>query len=226
MSERVGTKSYGSKAGRPGLAEAEVARAADSLTRAGKRPTVAAVRKITGGSNATVARLLDGWWRAFSGRLAHGPAAFDRIPGALAHVAEALWLQTVSEARASAKQEFASDARVAERDKADLEVRSHVLSLREAEMEERVRKRETGYAELEGAVRSLTVLLRKEQASKEAAERQIMELKAKLEEASKRRPPGIARVTRDAGKPKRKRLSHSTPRKKPSKRRLPRRPKR
>jgi hypothetical protein len=219
MAEIPVTKSYGSSSGRPGLSEADVTRAADSLTRTGKRPTVAAVRKITGGSNATVARLLDAWWRVFSSRLAHGPAAFDRIPGALAHVAEALWLQTVSEARASARHEFASDARMVERDKADLEVRSHVLSLREAEMEERLRKREAGYAELEGAVRSLTVLLRKEQASRQAAERQIMELKAELEAASTRRRPRHARISRDSRKSSRKRPARSATRKKSAKKR-------
>jgi hypothetical protein len=156
-------------------------RAAEALLRAGKRPTVAAVRERTGGSNATVAPLLDAWWRSFSSRVAEGPAAFERIPSALAHVAEALWLQTLSEARARARHEATSATHQTEREKADLEVRSHVLTLREGELEERLRNREKGYAELESQVRSLTVMLSKEQANAASAERRLTTLQLELD---------------------------------------------
>jgi hypothetical protein len=156
-------------------------RAAEALLRAGKRPTVAAVRERTGGSNATVAPLLDAWWRSFSNRVAEGPAAFERIPSALAHVAEALWLQTLSEARARARHEATSATHQTEREKADLKVRSHVLTLREGELEERLRNREKGYAELESQVRSLTVMLRKEQANAASAVRRLTALQLELD---------------------------------------------
>jgi hypothetical protein len=174
-------RGYGRGPGRPGLTEIEVVRAAEALLRAGKRPTVAAVRERTGGSNATVAPLLDAWWRSFSSRVAEGPAAFERIPSALAHVAEALWLQTLSEARARARHEATSATHQTEREKADLEVRSHVLTLREGELEERLRNREKGYAELESQVRSLTVMLRKEQANAASAERRLTTLQLELD---------------------------------------------
>jgi septal ring factor EnvC (AmiA/AmiB activator) len=180
-------RGYGRGPGRPGVTEVEVIRAAEALLRAGKRPTVAAVRERTGGSNATVAPLLDAWWRSFSSRIAEGPAAFERIPGALAHVAEALWLQTLSEARARARQEATSAAHQTEREKADLEVRSHVLTLREGELEERLRSREKGYAELEAEVRALTVMLRKEQANTASAERRLTALQSELDGSKARR---------------------------------------
>jgi Plasmid replication region DNA-binding N-term len=178
----TGTKrSYGRGPGRPGVSEIEVVRAAEGLLREGKRPTVAAVRERTGGSNATVAPLLDVWWRSFGDRIAQGPAAFERIPGALAHVAEALWLQTLSEARVRARQEAVSTTQQTELDKADIEVRSHVLTLREGELEERLRRREKGCAELEAQVRALTVLLRKEQANTASAERRLTAIQAELD---------------------------------------------
>jgi hypothetical protein len=201
-------RSYGRGPGRRGISEIEVVRAAELLLREGKRPTVAAVRERTGGSNATVAPLLDAWWRSFSSRIAEGPPAFERIPSALAHVAEALWLHTLSEARGRAVQEMKSQSRQAEREKADLEVRSHVLTLREAELAERLQKSERSYAELEAQLRSLTVLLRKEQANTAAAERRFIATQAELEAVRtrvlarvrpKRRPRN--RTTRSSGEP-------------------------
>ncbi len=193
---------YGRGPGRPGLTEIDVVRAAETLLREGKRPTVAAVRERTGGSNATVAPLLDAWWRSFSSRIAEGPAAFERIPSPLAHVAEALWLQTLSEARARARQEASSATHQTEREKADLEVRSHVLSLREAELEERLQRRDKDQAELEAQVRSLTVILRKAQADAASAERRRAALQAELETLKTQAAALKARARRKPRKPK------------------------
>jgi len=209
-------RGYGRGPGRPGVSEVEVVRAAEALLREGKRPTVAAVRERTGGSNTTVAPLLDAWWRSFSNRIAEGPAAFERIPATLAHVAEALWLQTLSEARARARLEASSATRQTEREKADLEVRSHVLTLREGELEERLRSREKGYAELEAQVRSLTVLLRKEQANTASVERRLAALQTELDAinarvaAKKSRPRGSApkfKVSSPRARPRKKTAS-------------------
>jgi septal ring factor EnvC (AmiA/AmiB activator) len=212
-------RGYGRGPGRPGVTEIEVVRAAEALLREGKRPTVAAVRERTGGSNATVAPLLDAWWRSFGNRIAEGPAAFERIPSALAHVAEALWLQTLSAARARARQEATSAAHQTNREKADLEVRSHVLTLREGELEERLRNREKGYAELEAQVRALTVMLRKEQANSASAERRLTALQAELDgikRTAAAKKPIARRVVRKPKPPT------SRPKREPKARRAPR----
>ena len=70
----------------------------------------------------------------------------------------------------------------------DLEVRSHVLTLREAELEDRLRKSERDRAELEAQIRTLTVLLRKGQASTAAAERRLLLTQTELEAAKSRAP--------------------------------------
>jgi len=194
-------RGYGRGPGRPGLSEIEVARTAEALLREGKRPTVSAVRERTGGSNTTVAPLLDEWWRSFGRRVAEGPAAFERIPGALAHIAETLWLQTLSEARARARRDGSSAAQQTEREKANLEVRSHVLTLREAEFEERLRSREKGYAELEAQVRSLTLLLRKEHANAASVERRLATLQTELDAIHARAAAKKSRSTRRVREP-------------------------
>jgi uncharacterized coiled-coil protein SlyX len=217
-------RAYGRGPGRPGVADIEVVRAAEALLREGKRPTVAAVRERTGGSNGTIAPLLDAWWRSFSSRIAEGPAAFERIPSPLAHVAEALWLQTLSEARTRALKEASSAHHQTEREKADLEVRSHVLSLREAELEERLRRREMEHAELEAQVRTLSVALRKEQANSASADRRLAALQAELDGLKVKSAAKSPRVPRTRPKPRsltrRARASKKSPRRQGRKRKL------
>jgi len=112
----------------------DVELAADALLRAGERPTIERVReKIDRGSPNTINPILDAWWKRLASRLDAGPVALHRLPETVAHVAEALWMQALDEARRRADQEFSREARSALSAKQDLEVRSHVLTLREGE---------------------------------------------------------------------------------------------
>jgi hypothetical protein len=164
-----------------GVTQADVSRAADALLRVGERPTVERIRAAIGsGSPNTVGPLLDVWWKRLAGRLDSGPAAFHRLPESVAHVAEALWMQALEEGRRRALLEQHAHGGATAREKEWLEVRSHVLSLREAELEEKVRGRERAYSELEEQIRSLTLLLRKEQASRLAAEGRSARLEIEL----------------------------------------------
>jgi hypothetical protein len=67
------------------------------------------------------------------------PAALHRLPESIAHIAEALWMQALEEAKHRAVLEKRDSSRLAELDKQRLEVRSHVLSLREGELDSRLR---------------------------------------------------------------------------------------
>ena len=71
---------------------------------------------------------------------------------------------------------------------ADLEVRSHVLSLREGELESRLKDRERTQAMLETQLQELTTLLRKERATREAQARRVSFLEEQLL-AGKRETP-------------------------------------
>src|SRR5271155_5231140 len=86
----------------------------------------------------------------------------------------------------------------------NLEVRSHVLTLREGELDSRLRDRERTIDDLNLRLRELTTILRKEQATRESLSRQISALQAARRPSSKK-PQSKGFATR---KPK--------PRKRPS----------
>jgi hypothetical protein len=66
-------------------------------------------------------------------------------------------------------------------DQQQIELRSHVLTLREGELESRLRDRERDKAALEEQLKILTPLLRQEQATREAQSRRIADLETQLE---------------------------------------------
>jgi len=148
----------------------DVEQAADALLRAGERPTIEKIRaKLGSGSPNTINPLLDAWWKKLAARLDSGPAALHRLPEAVAHVAEALWMQALEEARRRAHQELRSADQAAASERQALEVRSHVLTLREGELESQLNDRARRIAGLESQVQALSGMLKKEQATLAAA---------------------------------------------------------
>jgi hypothetical protein len=164
-----------------GVSAGDVERAADALLRAGERPTIEKVREKLGtGSPNTINPLLDAWWKRLSARLDAGPAALHRLPESVAHAAEALWMQALDEGRRRAALEQHATTRALATDKQTLEVRSHVLSLRESELESRLRDREQRQTALEAQLQDLTTFLRKEQAMRGVQARRISALEDQL----------------------------------------------
>src|SRR5579863_2563835 len=160
-----------------GVRQADVSHAADTLLRSGERPTVEKIRACLGsGSPNTIGPLLDVWWKHLSARLDSGPAAFHRLPETVAHVAEALWMQALDEGRRRAQLELKSSQRAAADQQQNLEVRSHVLTLREGELDARLHERERTISELNLQLRELTLLLRKEQVTRDSLANRIREL--------------------------------------------------
>ncbi len=177
-----------------GISAGDVELAADALLREGDRPTIEKIRaKIGRGSPNTINPLLDAWWKRLASRLDAGPAAFHRLPESVAHVAEALWMQALDEGRRRAALEQRLAERAASADKQALEVRSHVLSLREGELDSRLKDRERTQAALESQLRELTLLLRKAEASRDAQVRRISDLEDQLLASAKRVPTTLAR---------------------------------
>src|ERR1700736_1472702 len=109
-----------------GVTTTDVKRTADSLLRAGERPTIDKIRERIGrGSPNTINPMLDAWWKNLSARLDAGPDALHRLPESVAHVAEALWMQALDEGRQRAMLELRSTQRSAAEQQQALEVRSH-----------------------------------------------------------------------------------------------------
>jgi hypothetical protein len=146
-----------------GVTAAEVERTADALLRAGERPTVEKIRaQLGGGSPNTITPLLDAWWKRLTARLDAGPAALHRLPEVVAHVAEALWLQALEAARERVGQERKKDTSALDERERRIEVQSYVLTLREAELEERVRESKKTIEALTRQVKELTTAVAKE----------------------------------------------------------------
>jgi Plasmid replication region DNA-binding N-term len=83
-----------------GVTQSDVSHAADSLLRAGMRPTNDKVRaKIGKSSLTTISPLLDSWWKTLSARLDSGPAALHRLPETVTHIAEALWMHALEQGK-------------------------------------------------------------------------------------------------------------------------------
>jgi hypothetical protein len=166
---------------RAGVSQSDVSHAADSLLRAGDRPTIEKIRtKLGRGSPNTINPMLDSWWKTLSARLDSGPAALHRLPETVAHIAEALWMQALEEGKRRATLEQRDGARVAELDKQRLELRSHVLTLREGELDSRLRDRDRTIEELNLRLGELTRLLQREQATRESQLQRITTLETRL----------------------------------------------
>lgn len=189
---------YGSR--RRGVTSADVERAADQVLRTGERPTVERIRANLGtGSPNTINPLLDAWWKRLANRLDAGPAALHRLPEGVAHVAESLWMQALEEARRRALLELDSDKRAVDQAKDGYEVRSHVLSLREGELDSRLRERDRAYTQLEAQLRTLTNLLKKEQKTGDVQAKRIAELESESHRA--RQPKKRMVPTKATSKP-------------------------
>jgi hypothetical protein len=162
-----------------GIAATDVDRAADALLRRGSRPTIEKVRaEIGSGSPNTINPLLDAWWQRLAGRLDAGPAALHRLPESVLRVAETLWLQALDEGRQRARQELTSSTGAAEEERRGLEVRSHVLTLREAELDARLRSRERALEESREQLLQLMSAMQRDQATIRARDTRIAVLEA------------------------------------------------
>jgi hypothetical protein len=204
---------YGIPAG--GIRQSDVSHAADTLLRSGVRPTVEKIRtKLGRGSPNTINPMLDAWWKTLSARLDSGPAALHRLPESIAHIAEALWMQALEEGKRRALLEQRDSASLAELDKQRLELRSHVLTLREGELDSRLSDRDRTIEELNLRVRELTGTLRKERATRELLVRQIAETPSRSLSKSRiqrnvRLAPKPKRAKRTRGKIKRAKTKHA-----------------
>jgi hypothetical protein len=92
-------------------------------------------------------------------------------------------MQTLDEARRRAAAEQGSRRASLTKDRQDLEVRSHVLSIRESELTSRLQDRDRRIAQLELELQTLVTLLRKEQASRAAADRRLAEVQSELQKS-------------------------------------------
>jgi hypothetical protein len=186
--------------GRPGLEQADVDRAADALLRKGLRPSVEKVRAQVGGSPNTIAPLLDRWWARLAGRLEAGSDAVARIPGSVAHAAEALFIRALDAARERAEQEQHRDREAIVQDQQILAARRHVLSLREAELDQRLTERDRMVEVLKETLRYERGERRKLEAAYEALQARLRQFERQSTPPQRRPKRKTARATKLPGR--------------------------
>jgi hypothetical protein len=203
----------GPSLGRPSSAigQADVTGAADRLLAAGERPTVKKVRaKIGRGSPNTINPLLDNWWKTLAARFEAGPPALYRLPEAVAHICEALWQQTLEAAQERAGIELRKrDSRLSEKEQ-HIEVRSAVLSLREGELNARIRA-------LSQEAALWRRLYAKEQAVAQLLKERLERLEAQLRKKRSVRLSVRAPVRKTGGARRRPRTTTAKPRRRAGK---------
>jgi chromosome segregation ATPase len=153
-----------------GVSALDVQRAADTLLRLGRKPSIAALREqLGGGSPNTLGPLLEKYWKSLGTRIPAGPKALERVPESLARLTEALWLRSIDEARERTKRSLIGAA-PSQQALAEMEMKVAELTATLAESRARGTEMETQLLaslrerlELREQVQQLTVLLKAEQ---------------------------------------------------------------
>jgi hypothetical protein len=178
----------------------DVEHAADALLRAGHRPTVESVRQQIGrGSPNTLNPLLDQWWKDLGKRVAVGSDAFDRLPPAVVLAAETLWYTTLDETRRRVLMEQSSDTTALKQRDADLRLREHVMSLREAELQSLNTELKRQMERIAVSNESLDALYAKERATTRQLQQRIQDLQTELAAAQVRPLKRLRAVAQKTG---------------------------
>ncbi|MDQ0138598.1 DNA-binding protein [Cupriavidus necator] len=169
-----------------GITRDDVWQAADSLLKAGQRPTIERIRLHLGrGSPNTVSPHLDAWFAALGGRI-QDPAAFAPAPGCPEPVTEAaryLWEAALQSARSSAEAALTQREAALAEASAVLQRERDALAQERQLMEARLEGAETAMAELARARDQATERATRAETAAAAWQQQAEALRAELASA-------------------------------------------
>jgi Plasmid replication region DNA-binding N-term len=191
--------SYGqSREKREDLTYAQIERAATDILKTGVRPTVEGVRSaLGGGSPRTILNGLNRYWRDLGNQVAGHPDTLQRLPSAVADLAEGVWQRALSLATDAAHATSTEAEGQLARLKSQLELRQHTLSQREVELDELLRSRERTVKELEEHLRAALSMLTKRDVTITALESRLAAAQQETEDYRRRLAKVIQRaVTR------------------------------
>ncbi len=189
---------YGTtRARRPGVSYGEVERAATGLLKAGKRPTIDALRKhLKGGAPDTIASALSRYWRELGSRIDGSPDVLSRLPAEVADLAEGIWQRALKLAADATEHRLGVESEQMASFRRRNELHSHSLSLREKELDAQLRSRERTVQELEGHLRTVMGLLAHKEETIRSLETRVHALEAEMETYRQRFTRLIARPAR------------------------------
>lgn len=177
------TRAYGTtRRRRPDLSYGEIERAATALLKTGERPTVEGVRKaLGGGSPKSILDALQRFWRDLGQRIDGDAPALSRLPAEIADLAEGLWVRALAlAADATQVDDAAAQERLVQL-RRENELRSHVISLREKELDTLLRSRERTVKELETHLATAMTFVANAQADIRALETRAAATEAEVE---------------------------------------------
>jgi len=174
-------KPYGEGRIRSNVSYADVERAAITILKSERRPTVETIREaLGGGSPDTIGDALRRFWRDLGARIEGDPAALTRMPAEIAEIADGMWQRALKLAgEAAAHDDNAARDRLRQIE-VENEIKQRSFELREREIDTQARERERALADARDHLLSLSKALSREQATNQAQERRIADLEAEI----------------------------------------------
>lgn len=175
------TKSYGEGRTRANVSYADVERAAISILKSERRPTVETIRAaLGGGSPDTIGNALRRFWRDLGARADGDPAALTRMPADIATLADGMWQRALRlAADAAAHDDNAARERLRQL-QVENDIKQRSFELRQQEIDTQARERERALVDTRDHLLSLSKALAREQATNQAQIRRIADLEAEV----------------------------------------------
>src|ERR1022692_3777519 len=174
-------KAYGEGRTRQSVSYGEVERAAISLLKSARRPTVENIREALGrGSPDTIGTALKRFWRDLGIRIEGDPAALTRMPSDIADLADGMWQRALKLAGESSNHDDNAARERLRQLQVENEIKQRSFELREREIDNQARERERALADARAHLLSLSKALSREQATNQALERRIADLETEV----------------------------------------------
>ncbi len=160
---------------------ADVERAAITILKSERRPTVETIREaLGGGSPDTISNALRRFWRDLGARIDGDPAALTRMPAEIADLADGMWQRALKLAgEAAILDDNAARERLRQLE-VENDIKQRSFQLREREIDAQARERERALADARDHLLSLSQALSREQATKQAHERRVAHLETEV----------------------------------------------
>ena len=175
------TKPYGEGRIRSNVSYADVERAAITILKSERRPTVETIREaLGGGSPDTLGDALRRFWRDLGARIDGDPAALTRMPTEIAALADGMWQRALKlSSQAATHDDNAARERLRQLE-VENELKQRSFDLREREIDTQARERERALADARDHLLSLSKALSREQATNQAQSRRIADLETEV----------------------------------------------
>ena len=172
---------YGEGRIRSNVSYTDVERAAITILKSERRPTVETIREaLGGGSPDTIGNALRRFWRDLGARIDGDPAALTRMPAEIADLADGMWQRALKlSSEAAAHDDNAARERLRQLE-LENDIKQRSFDLREREIDTQARDRERALADARDHLLSLSKALSREQATNQAHERRIADLETEV----------------------------------------------